>query len=154
MISHLSRQAVPPTSTSPSKLSSLLRRSSDGVPKAHPTVPHPLEQATSIPQKICFLCGEKCILMKAHVLYSYPVRHEAKLPNSQTVPFFPFLANRNPAIGSEPMSEDGTVVSCNICFHSLIKQWTEFEDSKSSSDSNRWLRKYTLPDYVCYVCAR
>ncbi|KAK3085575.1 hypothetical protein FSP39_005577 [Pinctada imbricata] len=148
------KQSASSTPSSPSKLSSLLRKSIDGSNKGNPTVPHPLEQATSIPQKVCFLCGEKCILMKAHTLYSYPVRHDTKLPNSQAVPFFPFLASRTPAPGAEAVSEDGTVVSCNICFHSLIKQWTEFEDSRSNADNNRWLRKYTLPDYVCYVCAR
>ncbi|XP_076111711.1 uncharacterized protein LOC143079965 [Mytilus galloprovincialis] len=117
------------------------------------TVPHPLQQATTIPKKICFLCGEKCRLSKAHVLCSYPTRHEAKTLNNQTVPFFPFLANREPAPKGEPMTEDGTVISCDVCFHILIQQWNDYEENKTG-DSNRWLRKYNLPDFVCCLCSK
>jgi hypothetical protein len=117
------------------------------------TVPHPLQQATEIPQKICFLCGEKCRLSKAHVLCSYPTRYETKVLASQTLPFFPFLTNREPAPLAEPVTEDGTVISCNVCYHILIQQWNEYEANMNVRDSNRWLRKYTLPDFVCCLCS-
>ncbi|XP_069112722.1 genetic suppressor element 1-like isoform X1 [Argopecten irradians] len=119
------------------------------------TVPHPLQQVSSIPKKICFLCGTKSRISKMHVLCSYPTRHEAKGANSQVVPFFPFLANRDPASKAETMSEDGTVLSCNICYHSLLKQWNEQEDSKNPAENNRWLRKYFVPEMIgCYVCSK
>lgn len=118
------------------------------------TVPHPLLQATKLPKKICFLCGEKCRLSKAHVLCSYPPRHEAKTINNQVVPFFPFLANREPAPKAEVMTEDGTVISCDVCFHILIQQWNDYEENKAGNDSNRWLRKYTLPVFVCCLCSK
>nr|KAG5707517.1 hypothetical protein BaRGS_012021 [Batillaria attramentaria] len=50
------------------------------------------------------------------------------------------------------MTDEGTVISCNYCYHSLVSQWKDFEDSKYPADSNRWLRKYTVRDFVCYVC--
>ncbi|XP_033755222.1 genetic suppressor element 1-like isoform X2 [Pecten maximus] len=119
------------------------------------TVPHPLQQVSSIPKKICFLCGTKSRISKMHILCSYPTRHEAKGANSQMVPFFPFLANRDPASKAESMSEDGTVMACNICFHSLLKQWNEQEESKNPAENNRWLRKYTVPEMIgCYVCSK
>ncbi|XP_060080641.1 genetic suppressor element 1-like isoform X2 [Ylistrum balloti] len=119
------------------------------------TVPHPLQQVTSIPKKICFLCGTKSRISKMHVLCSYPTRHEAKGASSQVVPFFPFLANRDPAPKAESLSEDGTVMACNICFHSLLKQWNEQEESKNPAENNRWLRKYTVPEMIgCYVCSK
>ncbi|XP_053402473.1 genetic suppressor element 1-like isoform X2 [Mercenaria mercenaria] len=117
------------------------------------TVPHPLQQVTEIPNRICFLCGEKCIIHKMRHLCSYPARHEAKHTNSQVEPFFPFLANCTPAPGAESLTEDGTVIVCKLCFHSVLRQWTEYEQSSNPADSNRWLRKYHLPNYICYVCA-
>lgn len=117
------------------------------------TVPHPLQQATEIPNRICFLCGEKCIIHKMRPLCSYPPRHEGKHTNSQVEPFFPFLANCTPAPGAESLTEDGTVIVCKLCFYSIHRQWNEYEQSRNPADSNRWLRKYTLPNYICYVCA-
>ncbi|KAL4234326.1 hypothetical protein ACF0H5_005977 [Mactra antiquata] len=117
------------------------------------TVPHPLQQATEIPNRICFLCGEKCIIHKMRPLCSYPPRHEGKHTNSQVEPFFPFLANCTPAPGADPLTEDGAVIVCKLCFHSILRQWNEFEQSRNPADSNRWLRKYSLPNYICYVCA-
>lgn len=139
----------PPKSKSPVKVNK-----SPSVDSFAKTVPHPLLQATKIPKKICFLCGEKCRLSKAHVLCSYPPRHEAKTMNNQVIPFFPFLANKEPAPKAETMTEDGTVISCDVCFHILIQQWNDYEENKGGNDSNRWLRKYTLPDFVCCLCSR
>ncbi|KAL3859018.1 hypothetical protein ACJMK2_009259 [Sinanodonta woodiana] len=116
------------------------------------TIPHPLQQVSAMPKKVCFLCGEKCLITKMHYLLSYPVKHEAKSAYNQGEPFFPFLANRDPVRGAEPVNEEGKVKACNICFFTLLKQWTDYEQSKNPNDSNRWLRKYTLPTYVCYVC--
>ncbi|CAG5129219.1 unnamed protein product [Candidula unifasciata] len=118
------------------------------------SIPHPLQQAGERPKKVCFLCGQKCLLSKAQILYSYPVRHETKSAGGQcqTIPFFPFLASQPPAPGSEPMAEEGTVISCSYCFYSLLNQWRDFEESKGVTDRNRWLRKYTLNEFVCYVC--
>lgn len=117
------------------------------------TVPHPLTQMSSIPQKVCFVCGEKSILPNTQVLCSYPSRLDAKAPPGQANPFFPFLANRDPAGGAEGMTEDGTVVACKYCYHLLLAQWKEYETSAMPSDSNRWLRKYSLKEFVCYVCS-
>ncbi|KAL5021910.1 hypothetical protein ScPMuIL_001065 [Solemya velum] len=145
-----------PASINPqaSRLNSESRRLSveSGSVKTSISMPHPLQHVTAIPKKVCFLCGEKCIVAKSHILCSYPTRHEPKVPNTQTVPFFPFLANRDPAASSDPMTDDGTVSACNFCYALLQKQYNEYEESKTPSDSNRWLRKYLLTDYTCYVC--
>ena len=116
------------------------------------TVPHPLQQVSVLPKKVCFLCGERCLINKMHYLCSYPVRHEAKHTNARVEPFFPFLASCEPAPKADPVTEEGGVIACNICYHTLVKQWSEFEQSKNPADSNRWLRKYAMPNYSCYVC--
>ena len=116
-------------------------------------VPHPLQQVTEIPNKICFLCGEKCLIYKMKYISSYPTRHEIKHNNAPVDPFFPFLANTSPAKGAESMNKDeGTVIVCKLCFYNLLRQWLEYERSTDPADSNRYTRKYSLPNYICYVC--
>ncbi|ESO82762.1 hypothetical protein LOTGIDRAFT_155782 [Lottia gigantea] len=136
--------------SSPSKLD----RQQSGAQQPTNTIPHPLQQASSLPKKVCFICGEKSLITKAHMLCSYPTRHEAKSHNSIVLPFFPFLANRDNAPNSDPMTDDGTVISCTYCFHSLLMQWKEYEESNNPTDQNRWLRKYSVSDFVCYVCGK
>ncbi|KAJ8302757.1 hypothetical protein KUTeg_019153 [Tegillarca granosa] len=148
--------AAPSSESNPAGNSGFITRRGSGDSRVNVTtvpVPHPLQQATVLPKRICFLCGEESLVTKAHILCSYPPRHETKGSNSQVVPFFPFLANRDSAPGAEPMSDDGTVISCNFCFSSLLRQWNEQEESKNP-ENNRWLRKYAEPDFVCFVCAK
>ena len=117
------------------------------------TVPHPLQQVSVIPKKVCFLCGERCIISKMHYLNAYPAKHEAKHASSQTEPFFPFLTSCEPAPKADPVTDEGIAIACKICFHTLMRQWSEYEQSKNPGDSNRWMRKYSIPNYACYVCA-
>ena len=117
------------------------------------TVPHPLQQVSVMPKRVCFLCGERCLINKMHHLCSYPARHEAKHTNARVEPFFPFLTSCEPAPKADPITEEGSVTACNICYHTLMKQWSDFEQSTNPADSNRWLRKYVMLNYSCYVCA-
>jgi hypothetical protein len=73
------------------------------------TVPHPLQQATEIPQKICFLCGEKCRLSKAHVLCSYPTRYETKVLAMSS-----FIEELDEAIANRPSDANKVFVSCEF----------------------------------------
>ena len=117
------------------------------------TIPHPLAQAGERPKKVCFLCGEKCLTSRAKFVFSHPVHTDTTVgPQSQTVPFFPFLANQEPASGADSMTEEGSVLTCSYCYHGLFNQWKDFEESKGLTDKNRWLRKYTINEFVCFVC--
>ena len=131
------------------------------------TIPHPLQQAGERPKKVCFLCGEKCLSSKSQVLYAYPARHEAKtasssLPPPHVSPFFPFISSREPAPNSEPMAEDGGIITCAYCYYSLLNQWRDYEEggkrvqstefAGESSGDNRWLRRYSLTEFACFVC--
>ena len=118
------------------------------------TIPHPLQHAGALPKSVCFVCGENTLLNQAQSLCSYPTRHDTKLPNSQAAPFFPFLVNRDPAPGAEAMGDDGTVVSCSYCYYSLLSQWKMYEESKDPDDHKRWVRKYAVGEFICYVCSR
>ena len=161
---------VLPGVTSESKQPSTLPLSSTLVPSSSSsslnTIPHPLQQAGERPKKVCFLCGEKCLSSKSQVLYAYPARHVSKtiagsLSSSHIYPFFPFIASREPAPNSEPMAEDGGIVSCSYCYFSLLNQWRDYEegvkrtqqpDYTSEGSDNRWMRKYSLTEFACFVC--
>ncbi|GFR82734.1 plexus [Elysia marginata] len=127
------------------------------------TIPHPLQQAGERPKKVCFLCGEKCLSTKSQVLYAYPARHEVKTAvGSHVSPFFPFISSREPAPNSEPMAEDGGIITCAYCYYSLINQWRDYEEGSKrvqlaenageSPSDNRWQRKYSLSEFSCFVC--
>ncbi|XP_055890452.1 uncharacterized protein LOC106061017 isoform X1 [Biomphalaria glabrata] len=123
------------------------------LPSTNPSlsIPHPLQQAGERPKKVCFVCGEKCLVTKAQLLHIYPPRSEGK-SYGVLEPFFPFLANYEPAPGSEPPSEEGIVISCSYCYYSLLNQWKDFEELRMPSDGDRFKRKYRLHDFVCFVC--
>ena len=139
-------------SCSPVKCPDYLTDSRQDLGSNSKTVPHPLQKVCDIPKKICFLCGERCIIHKMKSLFSYPSRHEVKHSN-QVDPFFPFLESVQPAFGADPVNEEGSVIVCKLCYYSLLKQWSEFEQSTNPGDSNRWLRKYLMLDHVCYICS-
>lgn len=142
---------------SPHKLSTAMKRPFEIVgssPSTTSTIPHPLEQAVSKPKKICFLCGEKSRMMNTHVISAYPVTQETKSNNTMVLPFFPFLRSSSPAPGADLMTEEGFVIVCSICFHMLLKQWNLFEEYPNAETVNRWHRRYVMPDFVCYICAK
>lgn len=151
-VSQTSSLSVSPIKSYDIVADSKLYTATDATPSSSlKPVPHPLQQVSEIPNRVCFLCAEKCLIHKMKQINAYPSRHEAK--HAQIEPFFPFLANIQPAVGADALTEDGTVIVCKVCFYSLLKQWSEYEQSQNPAHSNRWLRKYNLPNYVCYVCA-
>lgn len=152
-VSEEKQHAVPTSCISPSKVSNLLKRPYENLSTGS-SIPHPLEQAVSKPKKICFLCGERSRMMNTHLINAFPVTQETKSNNTMVLPFFPFLRNSSPAPGADPMTEEGSVVVCSICFHMLLKQWNLFEEYPNAETINRWQRRYVMPDFVCYVCAK
>ena len=111
-----------------------------------------LPESAALPSKICFLCGFKTN-HRTFVLNSYPGK-EATAPTGFAGPFFPFLANRDPSEEADSMTDDGTVLTCRYCYHSLMYQWNEYEISHKPGDGNRWLRRYHIKKFTCYLCSR
>lgn len=100
----------------------------------------------------CYICGMKCL--GAHCsfkLHSYPHKGEGVRDGG---PFFPFLASCKPKPSALPISSEGTVMACEICFTNLMVQWMNFESSGLPEESNRWLRKYHIDFIICYLCGK
>ncbi|KAH9503544.1 hypothetical protein Btru_068154 [Bulinus truncatus] len=116
------------------------------------SIPHPLQQAGERPKKVCFVCGEKCLMTKAQLLHTYPGRQDIKSFGGLIHPFFPFLGKYEPPPGSDPPNEEGIVISCSYCYYSLLNQWKDYEEFKMPGDLDRFKRKYKLHEFVCYVC--
>ena len=63
---------------------------------------------------MCFLCGVQCNSTQMNLkLHSYPHSGEGVQDGGS---FFPFLASREPKHNALPISPEGTVLACEICF--------------------------------------
>ena len=98
--------------------------------------------STSSSSFYCFLCGLHSELSFARRLFSTAV--------SKKAPYFPFMKAHVPKNKAETLQEDGTALVCTFCYHSVMVQWTRFNDSKVMDQA---ARKYNLNDYHCYVCS-
>ena len=98
--------------------------------------------STSSSSFYCFLCGLHSELSFARRLFSTAV--------SKKAPYFPFMKSHVPKNKAETLQEDGTALVCTFCYHSVMVQWTRFNDSKVMDQA---ARKYNLNDYHCYVCS-
>lgn len=97
----------------------------------------------SVPTAIvCYVCGARTLADDTYTVRSYP-KH-----GDEGSAFFPFLTLHAAPSGAEPMTEDGTVLVCIFCYHTLMSQWSAPE----TSHRNPWTRAYDFHDYVCYVC--
>ena len=123
---------------------------SNGIVDTYTGISPSKPKKQSFSNGVCFLCGVHGDPAKLNKLHSYPRRTLDEIQDS--TPFFPFLASRNPAPGSNPIDVEGTVRSCLFCFFNLIAQWHDYDNSKSFADSNRWLRRYYVNEFVCYTC--
>ncbi|XP_078688764.1 genetic suppressor element 1-like isoform X2 [Branchiostoma floridae x Branchiostoma belcheri] len=103
-------------------------------------------------RKKCFICGQSITTGSSQqTVYTYPRTRDGW---SDRGPFFPFLATCNPAPGADPVQPNGSVTTCHFCYHNLLQQWNDYEDSpRSPGETNRWLRPYHTRDFVCYWCA-
>lgn len=104
----------------------------------------------------CYICGHNIKCSSPHILRSYPAKHEVKSKHNKenTIPYFPFIASRDPAEGANKVTDDGTANVCEVCYFALLKQWSNFENSDRPSDNNRWLRKYKTKTFTCDLCRR
>ena len=89
----------------------------------------------------CFLCGLHSELSFARMLYS--------TAPSKKAPYFPFMKSHVPKARAETLREDGTALVCTFCYHSVMVQWTRFNEGKVTDQA---ARTYNLNDYNCYVC--
>jgi hypothetical protein len=90
----------------------------------------------------CFLCGFHSELSFARMLYSHAQGKKA--------PYFPFMKDHVPKPRAEVLREDGTALVCTFCYHSVMVQWSQYQEVRNPvSPANR---KYNFNDYVCYVC--
>ena len=112
----------------------------------------------------CFLCGSDCGTCE-DTIHSKQVFVLRSNPGTTTAvdkcldskaglekPFFSFIGNLAPAANAEPMMQDGTILSCYMCYHNLFSQWIRFSNSTDLEEQNPWLRRYRYKTIVCYTC--
>jgi hypothetical protein len=102
------------------------------------------EAGTSSSSFYCFLCGLHSDLSFSRMLYSTAPGKRA--------PHFPFMKSHVPKNKAETLREDGTALVCTFCYHSLMAQWSRYNDGAGGGKTDHLQRKYNLHDYNCYVC--
>ncbi len=100
--------------------------------------------------QFCFVCGFPCDLNRYYILRSCPGKEEVETKQFRE-PFFPFLVDRQPTGQAEKMEVNGTVKSCHYCYYTLQYQWVMYE--RAEQVENRYLRKYNIKTFVCFICA-
>ena len=104
--------------------------------------------------KLCFICGEALHSSNYYTLSLFPSRHDTSFNEDLHVaPFFPLLAKNKLVRGCKSIIDNGVVISCSLCYYNLIRQWMLYEKSQLPED-NRWLRKYTFDEFICYTCGQ
>lgn len=86
------------------------------------------------------MCGNNILDETAQILYS-----RVPTPMSRyDCPFFPFLEYHDPAPGAEPMSDNWTVICCQVCKAFLTQQWDSFERANFPINKRLyWLKRPT-----------
>ena len=68
-------------------------------------------------------------------------------------PYFPFMKKHVPKNRAETLRDDGTALVCTFCYHSVMVQWSRYNESRSSmSYVDPSDRAYNIHEYRCYVC--
>ena len=67
-------------------------------------------------------------------------------------PYFPFMKSHKPKSRAETLREDGTALVCTFCYHSVMVQWSRYNEARSSSFIDPNDRTYNIHEYRCYVC--
>lgn len=78
---------------------------------------------------VCYTCGKTCNSLSKILANAIP-----------SVPHFRFLKQIQGAQGAKPPREDGSVLCCDVCLHSLMSQWKSFDERCVAPE----LRRYSL----------
>ena len=113
------------------------------VPSSSNTSSSNLAKSSNASSFYCFLCGLHSELSFSRMLYS-------TARGNKSPPFFPFMKHHKPKNKAETLREDGTALVCTFCYHSVMVQWSKYNESRPVVDPRQ--RKYNFHDYICYVC--
>ena len=113
------QQQVPPASHSPSFSVHSTASNETGTQPQQNSVQKQLANASSF---YCFLCGLHSELTFSRMLYSSAPGKKA--------PYFPFRKKHVPKSRAEALRDDGTALVCTFCYHSVMMQWTKYNESR------------------------
>ena len=131
----------PPNSAAPSTSHPPSVTTTSASATAQPSSMKPTASNSSF---YCFLCGLHSELSFSRMLYS--------IPQGKKAPYFPFMRNHVPKNKAETLREDGTALVCTFCYHSVMGQWSKYNEHRGSLLVDPNLRTYNINEYTCYVC--
>ena len=121
-----SSQQVPPASHSPS-FSVHSTASNETSQHQNSGTNNTSKQLANASSFYCFLCGLHSELTFSRMLYSNAPGKKA--------PYFPFMKKHVPKSRAEALRDDGTALVCTFCYHSVMMQWTKYNETRSELKS-------------------
>jgi len=100
--------------------------------------------ATNASSFYCFLCGLHSELSFSRMLYS--------TPQGKKAPHFPFMKKHVPKSRAETLRDDGSALVCTFCYHSVMSQWSRYNQGGGERVLEPAARTYNINEYTCYVC--
>ncbi|XP_039174553.1 uncharacterized protein LOC120296704, partial [Crotalus tigris] len=96
----------------------------------------------------CYICGAQLSPGKEFQVSINPPAGRF----GEKEPFFPFLAVYPPAPRARPAEATGIVATCLLCYHDLLAQWLQHEQSSAQHPSSAWSRQYKVDTFACFFC--
>ena len=99
----------------------------------------------------CFLCGYDCREEIWHLQAQPGIMSPADVSSKKPPPpFFPFLVHRRQAVRARPISSDGHVKVCGVCYVNMTEQFYESQQTGIMP----WEAKYTTESVRCILCLK
>ena len=117
------QQQVPPASHSPSfSVHSTASTETGNQLQSNSGPNNSSKQQANASSFYCFLCGLHSELTFSRMLYSCAPGKKA--------PYFPFMKKHVPKSRAEALRDDGTARVCTFCYHSVMMQWSKYNESR------------------------